>query len=420
MGALLLAGECVYLLPYGLRRDFQNPFMDALGISHSQMGTCSAVLGALAVASYVPGGWVADRVSARKLLVLSLALTGLGGPCLLTKPSFPMLVVLHGCWGVSSILLFWGGLLKATRAWGGQREQGTAFGLLEGGRGLISAVLASTGVAVFAVFDDLVSGFHAVVWLYTGGSYLAAAVVWLVLPEDEETLTTDRIDEGHDPPRVHRGQPQLSAVVRLPAVWLAAFIVFFAYTGWWATFDLAGFAVDGFEQSELVGARVSAMVQWTRVVAAVGAGLLADRFGRLRTLASSFVVLAISAGLFASLRAGPGLLAVLWLNAIVIATAVFALRGTYFALVQEGRVPLHLTGTAMGLISVVGFTPDVFAPLVQGWLLGAHPGALGHRYFFAVIAVAAALGLLLTRAFQRVTAASARASVAPGTAPRNA
>jgi nitrate/nitrite transporter NarK len=315
-----------------------------------------------------------------------------------------MLVALFGFWGVSSILLFWGGLLKATRAWGGQQEQGRAFGLLEGGRGLTSAVLASTGVAVFALFHDSDAGFDAVIWLYSGGSLLAGLVVWIVLPDDEERLTTEPTDDEHDPPRVHRGEPQLSAVVRLPSVWTAAFIVFFAYMGWWATFDLAAFAVDGFEQTEVVGARVSAMVQWTRVVAAVGAGLLADRFGRLRVLAASFIVLAFSGGLFASLGAGPNLLVLLWLNAIVMATAVFALRGIYFALVQKGRIPLHLTGTAVGLISVVGFTPDIFAPLVQGWLLDAYPGALGHRYFFAVIAVAATLGLILTKAFQWLTA----------------
>ena len=47
-----------------------------------------------------------------------------------------------GFFGVTTILFFWAALIRATRDWGGNNAQGRAFGLLDGGRGLLAALLA--------------------------------------------------------------------------------------------------------------------------------------------------------------------------------------------------------------------------------------------------------------------------------------
>lgn len=46
--------------------------------------------------------------------------------------------------------------------------------------------------------------------------------------------------------------------------------------------------------------------------------------------------------------------------------AVFALRGIYFALLQEIKTPKHLTGSTVGLVSLVGYTPDIFFAPITG------------------------------------------------------
>ena len=56
-----------------------------------------------------------------------------------------------GCFGLTSILLFWAALIKVTRAWGGDDQQGLSYGVLEGGRGPLAAILASLGVLAFSV-----------------------------------------------------------------------------------------------------------------------------------------------------------------------------------------------------------------------------------------------------------------------------
>ncbi len=47
---------------------------------------------------------------------------------------------------------------------------------------------------------------------------------------------------------------------------------------------------------------------------------------------------------------------IIFANLIITFIAVYTLRGVYFALIQETKIPLGLTGTAVGVISVIGYT----------------------------------------------------------------
>jgi hypothetical protein len=83
------------------------------------------------------------------------------------------------------------------------------------------------------------------------------------------------------------------------------------------------------------------------------------------------------------------------------------LRGIYFALLDEQQVPWVVTGTAAGTASVIGFTSDIYMPVVSGVILGNHPGLPGYRVLFGAASVIAAPGAaaawLLARNRQRLT-----------------
>jgi MFS family permease len=95
-----------------------------------------------------------------------------------------------------------------------------------------------------------------------------------------------------------------------------------------------------------------------------------------------------------------------WIALIILASTlvgVYGIRGIYFALMQESAVPLAATGTAVGIMSVVGFTPDVFMSPLMGYLLDTFHGAQGHRYVFLVLTIFAAMGLLVSIIFKKYT-----------------
>jgi hypothetical protein len=88
------------------------------------------------------------------------------------------------------------------------------------------------------------------------------------------------------------------------------------------------------------------------------------------------------------------------LNLTLTAIGIYAVRAIYFAVMKEARVPLGLTGTAVGIVSFVGFTPDIFMGPWMGHLLDKHPGEPGHQYVFLLLSLFALIGLITSIIFK--------------------
>ena len=138
-----------------------------------------------------------------------------------------------------------------------------------------------------------------------------------------------------------------------------------------------------------------------RPVAALGAGLLGDRFLVSRMTVACFALLLISQLLFAVLTPAPGMVWILMTNILAGSAAMFALRALYYALFEESRIPPPVTGTAVGLVSVGGYTPDIFVSYAGGILLDRSPGLAGHQHYFYFLAAFAALGLVVSYGLMR-------------------
>lgn len=402
MTGLILAGEAVYLLPFAVARFFRPAVLESFGLSNSELGAAMAVYGVVAMLAYFPGGPLADRFSARKLLAVSLWTTAAGGMVMATLPGYRTSVWLWGFFGVTTILLFWAALIRATRDWGGTDEQGRAFGLLDAGRGVLAAVMASLGAAVFAwsfpdgyqaaTFADRRHALVLIIHGYTLVTFAAGIFVWFVIPETPAGESR-RWDPHRESLARHVGQ-----ALRLPAVWLTSGIVLCAYVAYKGFDNYGLYAVQGFGLDEVEAARLSAIGAWVRPLAALGFGLLGDRLLVSRMTVVCFVLLVVSQAVFTFLTPVPGLAWVLWINVLIGSAAIFGLRALYYALFEEAGVPATLTGTAVGIVSVAGYSPDVFINYFGGVLLDASPGLEGHQHFFALQATFALLGLGLSLA----------------------
>ncbi len=395
MVALVTAGELVFGLPFNVSRFFRPTMLDVFGFSNTQLGDLFAVYGITAMLAYFPGGAVADRFSARTLMTISLMATALGGLYMATIPSAFSMAVLYGYWGVTTIFLFWAALIKATRDWGGGNAQGLAFGVLEGGRGLVAAVVAFAAVNVFAFYMPEVvtsaspeqrhESFQIVILLYTAVTFLAGVLVWFAIPPGKTGS-----DVEYNPLQGMR------AVLGRPVVWAQAAVIVCAYCGYKGLDNYSLYAVQVLGMDEVEGARLSTYGAYTRPVAALLAGLVADRFRATWSIGAIFVVLCVSWSAWSlAVPEGSGI-GVIYLNFFVSYFAVFALRGIYFALLEENRTPQYLTGAAVGMISLVGYTPEVFFAPIAGRILDANPGLVGHQNYLMFMAAIAAVGVLVT------------------------
>ena len=408
MLGLILAGEAVYALPFHVTRFFRPTVLDVFGLTNTELGTAQAVYGVIAMLAYFPGGPLADRFPARKLLALSLWSTAAGGLYLATLPGYHGVLLVWGFFGVTTILLFWAALIRATRDWGGTEEQGRAYGLLDGGRGLLAAVLATIGAGLFGLmfpegyaaagFEDRQEALRLIILGYTAVTAAAGVFVWFVL-SDGHPSGQPGLEEWQ--PATESTWTHIRRVLQMPAVWLTSIIVVCAYVGFKGFDNYSLYAVEGFGMDEVEAARIAAIGAWMRPVAALGAGFLGDRFLVSRMTVVCFAVLLASQLFFALHTPVPGVTWVLLFNVLIGSSAIFGLRALYFALFEEAKVPTAVTGTAVGLVSVLGYTPDIFVSYAGGVLLDRSPGLAGHQHYFYFLAAFAAIGLFVSLIMMR-------------------
>ena len=368
--------------------------MEVFHLSHTDLGDIFAVYGIAAMLAYFPGGVIADRFSDRKLMTIALLATGLGGFYMLQIPDQKGLAILFGYWGVSTILLFWAAMLRATRLWGGDKQQGEAFGILDGGRGLVAALVAWLGVLIFtnmltgdienASILEQTKSLQAIILLYIVMAFLAAGLIWIFIPESTNTESDSFV-------KSFKGIKQ---VLRNRVVWLQAAIVITAYCGYRSLDYYSLYAVEVLGMDDLSASKFVSNAAFLRPVAAVAAGFLADRISASKVIGRLFAVSIIAFILLALLKPTSFGEQIIYANILITFAAVYGIRGVYFALLNETQIKVNLTGTAIGVISVIGYTPDIFFAALAGRILDADPGIVGYQHLFLLMALFAAIGLI--------------------------
>jgi nitrate/nitrite transporter NarK len=346
--------------------------------------------------SYFFGGLIADKISARKLMTASLLLTAFGGVYMSTIPDKLGMMILYGYWGMTTIFLFWAAMLKATREWGGNLTQGRAFGFLDGGRGLLASIISAIAIIIFASFlpieinlattSQKLNGFRSIILFYSALTAIAALLVWLFLPEPK---TANDNKESSNFGNVIK-------VLSNRLVWLHAGIIICAYSTYKGLDNTALYAYEVLGMHEVDAAKLFTYGSLTRPIAAILAGFLADRIIASRVILIMFFILIGAYIGFTIFDASASSTIFILVNIFTTFFMVFAIRGVYFALVNEIDTPKYITGTTIGIVSFIGFTPDIFFGSISGRILDASPGIEGHQNYFLFLSVIALIGIITT------------------------
>lgn len=376
----------MYSLPY-MKSAFYDPMQQALSLSHTQIGNLLSTYGMVAMVSYFVGGWFADKFSVKKLITLSLVVSGLLGFYFATFPSYGMLVVIFVLWGFTTIMTFFPASVKVIRMLGDESEQGRLFGFYEGLSGIAGTVISFIGLYFFGKFAEITVGFKYVVWLYSISSIVCGIILYFLIDDVKDT------EESNDGMSIS----SFLKVITMPKAWLLGLTIFSVYLVFSSLTYLSPYLSEVYVMPLTL---VSALSIIRTYVIKMGAspitGIVTDKVGSsIKVLFVGFLFMAVSTAAFLFIPKSPSFMWVAVINMIILSVILFGARGIYFATVSESNIPIETTGAVVGFASFLGFSPDAFYYTVAGNWLDKY-GQTGYTYIFILSVVCAFIGIFAT------------------------
>ncbi len=155
----------------------------------------------------------------------------------------------------------------------------------------------------------------------------------------------------------------------------------------------------------VMGALIASVKRWLCPLSNVGGGFLGDKIGTGNLLFASFVAMIIGTIGIMVLPEGTStviavIFVILYLGSYMFFNVNYSLT---WAMMEEGAVPENVSGTAAGLISTIGYLPDVFISLMAGIMidnnldpLTGEPLKSGYIQFFSFLVGALVVGAVFT------------------------
>lgn len=392
---LILAAEIIYALPFVMIRIFRPTLITAFGIDNKSIGTCYSLYGITAVISYFFGGLIADKYQPKYIMCIALLLTGFGGFFWVFYPCLETLYALYIYWGLTSIMLFWSPLIKATRILGGKQGQILSFSILEGGRGIVAALIGVIGILVINLLIpnenssvEQLQNVMNLVYLITSILIIFIAFLLLLLPD---------FGENHNIITKNNSTQNIMKVLRLPVIWILMVIILTSYIGYKIAATFTQYASELHGYSTMESTKLGTILSILRTFACLLIISFARKSSPEKWLMISFFIMFLGSLLLVFNR--DFLQLSLLLSISIPAMGAFALRALYFTVLEKTRVPLQITGTAVGILSVIGFSPDLFLGIVQGFFLDELGGTNGFQYSFIFFCISSFIGLIASILF---------------------
>ena len=385
---LSLSYASAYSLVY-LKYVMYTPMLDAFGISNSQLGLFMTVYALMCMVLYIPGGYIADKFGARKIIALSLAAHGVLCFVLCFSLNYVTALIIWLLFGFTSAFAFWAALVKGMVSLTTKEDSGRVAGVYALGCALLSALINMVLLAVFGRFSDAASGMRVVAAVSGGFTLLSAALVFILYRDKKESD-----GEGQD----SFDRRFIKPLVTSPIVWILSIVIFSVYGLRVAgnTFfnpyltdvirvDLSSVAIVGIIRSNILP------------ILTPIAGYLADKvFKSVGKLLILFFILL--AAMFGFVIFMPPELP-MWLIIVIslIPGAISGMSyGVVFSIFREARIPGFMMGTVIGIVSIIGYLPDFFFDPVLGAMLDRF-GNGGFTIIFSALIAIALVGIFSCR-----------------------
>lgn len=386
--ALGLAGGSIYFIPY-VKYVFYDAQIAAMGINNTQSGLLLTMYTIGNMVLYIPGGYLADKVSTKKALIISLVATSVLTWVYAFSLNFVVSMIIWLGLSFSTAFVFWSALMKAVRIVGTEEEQGFMYGLYYACNGIAAALTSFISLYAYnTAGKDIKSGF--VRGVNASGVVVLIAAICLVflMKEDAGKVTTESDDDKISLPMVGK-------VLKSPVVWILSIVILCGYGLKSSVSYFNPYLTEVVGVSAVNSGIFSIINNYLLLLLAPVGGILADKVFKstCKWLSVSFVILAV---LFGGVLLIPSDISpmVASIYTLLPGAVTMMMYGVVFSSVSEAGISRTMTGTVIGISSIIGYLPDsIYSVLFGKWL--DNKGAAGYTNIFIFLVASGILGAVL-------------------------
>jgi len=386
--ALGLAGGSIYFIPY-VKYVFYDAQLAAMGINNTQSGLLLTMYTIGNMVLYIPGGYLADKVSTKKALIISLVATSVLTWVYAFSLNFVVSMIIWLGLSFSTAFVFWSALMKAVRIVGTEEEQGFMYGLYYACNGIAAALTSFISLYAYnTAGEDIKSGF--VRGVNASGVVVLIAAICLVflMKEDAGKVTTESDDDKISLPMVGK-------VLKSPVVWILSIVILCGYGLKSSVSYFNPYLTEVVGVSAVNSGIFSIINNYLLLLLAPVGGILADKVFKstCKWLSVSFVILAV---LFGGVLLIPSDISpmVASIYTLLPGAVTMMMYGVVFSSVSEAGISRTMTGTVIGISSIIGYLPDsIYSVLFGKWL--DSKGAAGYTNIFIFLVASGILGAVL-------------------------
>ena len=386
--ALGLAGGSIYFIPY-VKYVFYDAQLAAMGINNTQSGLLLTMYTIGNMVLYIPGGYLADKVSTKKALIISLVATSVLTWVYAFSLNFVVSMIIWLGLSFSTAFVFWSALMKAVRIVGTEEEQGFMYGLYYACNGIAAALTSFISLYAYnTAGEDIKSGF--VRGVNASGVVVLIAAICLVflMKEDAGKVTTESDDDKISLPMVGK-------VLKSPVVWILSIVILCGYGLKSSVSYFNPYLTEVVGVSAVNSGIFSIINNYLLLLLAPVGGILADKVFKstCKWLSVSFVILAV---LFGGVLLIPSDISpmVASIYTLLPGAVTMMMYGVVFSSVSEAGISRTMTGTVIGISSIIGYIPDSIYSVIFGkWL--DNKGAAGYTNIFIFLVASGIVGAVL-------------------------
>lgn len=381
---LISMGSSIIYAPMYLKNVFYDPLMQALGCSNADLGLMVSAYGIAAMICYLPSGIVADKFRMRTLATVGFLTTAVLVAIYATLPSVQVCFALFVAMGVTSILIWWGTRFKVVRLCCEEDEYASKIGISYSIYGVTGLVLGLINAGIIASIANAATGVQVMLVFLAVIIAVLGIIAFFLIPDFKGEINKDS--------KLFSLSDAAEAIKTPGVLWacLGYFCVYCVYQG-------ATYTTPYLSQALGTDANVVNVVGLIRtygigLLAGPVIGAIAAKAKSSKTIMGCFVLAIVVLGAFIVLPQDPGMSIMASCLVVVFGFATYGAFSIGSSPLSELGIPMRIFGTAAGILSVIGFLPDVFIHTWYGSLIDASGVAafnqiFGFEIMFAVLGI---------------------------------